>query len=103
MLTARDSLRLGSVAPNFDAQTSTGNVSFHDFIGNHWVVLFSHPDDFTPICTTELGAFAKLEPEFTARGVKLIGLVGLLTPLRGMENEGRRVRAENNKILTNAI
>lgn len=72
------SLRLGSVAPNFDAETSTGPINFHEFIGNNWVVLFSHPDDFTPICTTELGAFAKLEPEFNAIGVKLIGLVSIL-------------------------
>ncbi|KAI9931025.1 hypothetical protein ASPWEDRAFT_167024 [Aspergillus wentii DTO 134E9] len=67
-------LRLGSTAPDFTADTSAGPVTFHEYIGNNWVVLFSHPDDFTPICTTELGAFAKLEPEFTARGVKLIGL-----------------------------
>ncbi|KAB8199443.1 hypothetical protein BDV34DRAFT_218048 [Aspergillus parasiticus] len=67
-------IRLGSTAPNFDADTSNGPISFHDYIGNSWAILFSHPDDFTPICTTELGAFAKLEPEFTARGVKLIGL-----------------------------
>ncbi|KAL2013312.1 hypothetical protein VTN00DRAFT_837 [Thermoascus crustaceus] len=70
----RAPLRLGSVAPNFDAETTNGPINFHEFIGNNWVVLFSHPDDFTPICTTELGAFAKLEPEFAARGVKLIGL-----------------------------
>lgn len=68
------SLRLGSTAPNFDAQTSNGEISFHDYIGDSWAVLFSHPDDFTPVCTTELGAFAKLEPEFTKRNVKLIGL-----------------------------
>merc|ERR1712093_283062 len=67
-------LRLGSIAPNFDAETTKGPINFHDFIGNNWVVLFSHPEDFTPVCTTELGAFAKLEPEFTRRGVKLIGL-----------------------------
>ncbi|KAJ9296296.1 hypothetical protein DTO271G3_5437 [Paecilomyces variotii] len=67
-------LRLGSIAPNFDAETTNGKINFHEFIGDNWVVLFSHPDDFTPICTTELGAFAKLEPEFAARGVKLIGL-----------------------------
>jgi len=67
-------LRLGSIAPNFDAETTRGPINFHDFIGNNWVVLFSHPEDFTPVCTTELGAFAKLEPEFTKRGVKLIGL-----------------------------
>ncbi|KAL4885555.1 hypothetical protein BJY04DRAFT_205310 [Aspergillus karnatakaensis] len=67
-------LRLGSVAPNFETDTSNGPLKFHDYIGDSWAVLFSHPDDFTPICTTELGAFAKLEPEFAARGVKLIGL-----------------------------
>ncbi|KAB8265848.1 hypothetical protein BDV32DRAFT_134471 [Aspergillus pseudonomiae] len=67
-------IRLGSTAPNFQADSSNGPISFHDYIGNSWAILFSHPDDFTPICTTELGAFAKLEPEFTARGVKLIGL-----------------------------
>ncbi|RMJ22495.1 mitochondrial peroxiredoxin Prx1 [Aspergillus sp. HF37] len=70
----RAPLRLGSTAPNFEAQTSNGPISFHDYIGSSWAVLFSHPDDFTPICTTELGAFAKLESEFTARGVKMIGL-----------------------------
>ncbi|KAK8075723.1 mitochondrial peroxiredoxin PRX1 [Apiospora hydei] len=67
-------LRLGSTAPNFKAETTTGPIDFHEFIGDKWVVLFSHPEDFTPVCTTELGAFAKLEPEFTKRGVKLIGL-----------------------------
>lgn len=67
-------LRLGSIAPNFQAETTNGNIDFHDFIGDNWVVLFSHPEDYTPVCTTELGAFAKLEPEFSKRGVKLIGL-----------------------------
>ncbi|KAI1436821.1 mitochondrial peroxiredoxin PRX1 [Xylaria sp. CBS 124048] len=67
-------LRLGSVAPNFQAQTTNGPIDFHEFVGDKWVVFFSHPEDFTPVCTTELGAFAKLEPEFTKRGVKLIGL-----------------------------
>ncbi|KAF2787559.1 thioredoxin-like protein [Melanomma pulvis-pyrius CBS 109.77] len=67
-------LRLGSIAPNFQAETTTGPIDFHEFIGDKWVVLFSHPEDYTPVCTTELGAFAKLEPEFTKRGVKLIGL-----------------------------
>ncbi|KAF2840478.1 hypothetical protein M501DRAFT_1023694 [Patellaria atrata CBS 101060] len=67
-------LRLGSKAPNFDADTTNGPINFHEFIGDNWVVFFSHPEDYTPVCTTELGAFAKLEPEFTKRGVKLIGL-----------------------------
>ena len=67
-------LRLGSVAPNFKAETTAGPIDFHEFIGNNWVILFSHPEDYTPVCTTELGAFAKLQPEFEKRGVKLIGL-----------------------------
>ncbi|MCJ1303388.1 hypothetical protein MMC08_006197, partial [Hypocenomyce scalaris] len=67
-------LRLGSIAPNFQAETTNGPIDFHEFIGDKWVVLFSHPEDYTPVCTTELGAFAKVEPEFTKRGVKLIGL-----------------------------
>ncbi|KAH8152638.1 uncharacterized protein LAJ45_03479 [Morchella importuna] len=67
-------LRLGSTAPDFEAETTNGNIKFHEFIGDNWVVFFSHPEDFTPVCTTELGAFAKLEPEFSKRGVKLIGL-----------------------------
>jgi len=67
-------LRLGYTAPNFQAETTKGKIDFHEFIGDKWVVLFSHPEDYTPVCTTELGAFAKLEPEFAKRGVKLIGL-----------------------------
>lgn len=68
------SLRLGSIAPNFTAETTVGTIDFHEFIGDNWVILFSHPDDFTPVCTTELGEMARLNPEFTKRGVKLIGL-----------------------------
>ena len=67
-------LRLGTTAPNFKAETTGGPIDFHEFIGDSWVVLFSHPEDYTPVCTTELGAFAKLEPEFTKRNTKLIGL-----------------------------
>jgi alkyl hydroperoxide reductase subunit AhpC len=73
-LTIFNRLRLGSIAPNFKAETTQGPIDFHDFIGDKWVILFSHPEDYTPVCTTELGAFAKLEPEFTKRGAKLIGL-----------------------------
>lgn len=69
-------LRLGITAPNFRAQTTHGEIDFHQWIGNQWAILFSHPADFTPVCTTELGAFARLKGEFDKRGVKLIGLVG---------------------------
>lgn len=67
-------LRLGDLAPDFTADTTRGVISFHDYLGDSWGVLFSHPGDFTPVCTTELGAAATLKPEFDARDVKLLGL-----------------------------
>jgi alkyl hydroperoxide reductase subunit AhpC len=67
-------LALGDIAPDFEAQTTEGPIRFHDWIGDSWAVLFSHPKDFTPICTTELGYMARIKPEFDRRGVKIIGL-----------------------------
>jgi len=67
-------LQLGEEAPNFEADTTEGRINFHDWIGDSWAVLFSHPKDFTPICTTELGYMAKIEPDFASRNVKIIGL-----------------------------
>ncbi|ONH84691.1 peroxidase [Roseomonas mucosa] len=67
-------LQLGQVAPDFEAETTQGRIRFHDWLGGSWGVLFSHPKDFTPVCTTELGMTARLKPEFEKRGVKVIGL-----------------------------
>ena len=67
-------LRIGDEAPNFTAETTQGRINFHEWVGDGWAILFSHPKDFTPVCTTELGAVARLEPEFDKRGCKIVGV-----------------------------
>eukprot|EP00754_Rhynchopus_humris_P009445 Rhum_TRINITY_DN14016_c0_g1::Rhum_TRINITY_DN14016_c0_g1_i1::g.67546::m.67546 len=74
MSDAKTGLRLGDVAPNFDAETTQGKINFHDWIGDSWCILCSHPKDFTPVCTTELGMAAKLAPEFEKKNVKVIAV-----------------------------
>src|SRR5436189_6468646 len=77
-------LKIGDTAPDFEADTTEGHIRFHDWIGDGWAVLFSHPKDFTPVCTTELGYMAKIEPEFERRNVKIIGL-----SVDGVENHAK--------------
>jgi alkyl hydroperoxide reductase subunit AhpC len=67
-------LSLGEIAPDFEAETTQGKIRFHEWLGDAWAVLFSHPKDFTPVCTTELGYMARIKPEFDKRGVKIVGL-----------------------------
>jgi len=81
-------LAINDTAPDFEADTTEGRIRFHDWIGDKWAVLFSHPKDFTPVCTTELGYMAKIKPEFDRRGVKIIGLsVDPLTNHQGWSND----------------
>ena len=69
-------LSINDTAPDFEAETTQGRIKFHDWLGDSWAVLFSHPKDFTPVCTTELGYMARIKPEFDKRGVKIIGHFG---------------------------
>jgi thioredoxin-dependent peroxiredoxin len=86
-------LRLGDIAPNFTAETTEGTIDFHQWLGNGWGILFSHPADYTPVCTTELGATAKLKAQFDARNVKVVALSvdGLEFPISMKHNIPRSI------------
>ena len=86
-------IRIGDMAPNFTADTTEGSINFHDWIGNGWAILFSHPKDFTPVCTTELGYMARLKPDFERRNCKVIGLsVDPVTDHQGWANDIRETQ-----------
>ena len=112
--TPAGTLRLGSKAPNFQTDTSNGPIDFHEYLGNSWGILFSHPDDFTPVCTTELGAFANLESEFAARNTKLVGLsansaqshhawIKDINEVNGSDSSFQLLQTLNEKLLTSTI
>ena len=83
-------MKIGDTAPDFEAETSEGPIRFHDWIGDSWAVLFSHPKDFTPVCTTELGYMAKIKPQFDRRNVKIMGIVGRFGRRSSRMGEGHR-------------
>ena len=85
------SIRIGDEAPDFTADTTQGKIRFHDWIGNGWAILFSHPKDFTPICTTELGYMAKLKPEFDKRNTKILAVSFMESSMRRISSKLRPV------------